>query len=44
MLSFCQFVTANIVKIPLYTSPMSINIAKILQFSQFLATKEIQLI
>ena len=36
--------TANIVKIPLNTSPMSINIAKILHFSQLLATKDIQLI
>jgi len=44
MLSFCQFVTANIVKIPLNTSPMSINIATIMLFSQFLATKDIQLI
>jgi len=44
MLSFCQFVTANIVKIPLNTSPMSINIAKTMLYSQFLATKEIQLI
>ena len=44
MLSFCQFVTANIVKIPQNTSPMSINIAKTMHFSQFLASKDIQLI
>ena len=44
MLSFCQFTTANIVKISLNTSSYVENIAKIMLFSQFLATKEIQLI